>query len=652
MADIPRDERLVSDDAFFGALDPNRRGIKQVLRLHESGDLAGARSALVEYFRTRRRPVWFFDARDGGRRRITPPWPENTQMSCDYRLRAEDALENRFRLSGGLPWDFGKDLKWHTAEMRGLGSAPSQFKRCNWMRDLAMAWAQTGRKAYAEKLAEFIERWLEGWPLEVDPDFGPESALMSRSDGHKAMPTAFRVLSWLDVLYSGVLFSPGFPQEATYRLLKSMWFTAYQYRRYEKSRYRPANHHLWERGTAPFIFGTMLPEFTEVAELAQQGMPTIVRHTKESFLKDGCYEERSTSYTLGTLRMFLLPHRLARLNGGRVLDRADAARLRRCGENAALITLTDGSQPDIGDGRQFATGNGGLLGQVAGLFRSRTCATVIRSLRLTKHVDPKDREALRSIDSLDLPKTVYFPSAGYFVAREKWTPTASAMSFSTPGPGIMYNHAHDDALHLQLVVKGVPMVGTPMSELKQHVHQDRYYGTRKRGHFFAMTSHNLVLVGGEPARSIESLAPRGRYGAEPVPVKVSWEEIDGGIHVLGSHRGYPGVRVSRDIAFMHGKGWTVVDRVKGHVGKAHIARWHFEYGVDVEEDEDGFIATCGAVRLGIGVSSDDGCRPRLRRDNRWLGKNPLRSGEPAPWVIDVRFGGKGSDELTTQFDIL
>jgi hypothetical protein len=74
--------------------------------------------------------------------------------------------------------------------------------------------------------------------------------------------------------------------------------------------------------------------------------------------------------------------------------------------------------------------------------------------------------------------------------------------------------------------------------------------------------------------------------------------------------------------------------------------------VDVAEDDDGFVATCGNVRLGIRMSSDGGCRPRLRRDTRWLGKNPQRPGEPAPWVIDVRFGGKCNDELTTQFDIL
>jgi len=165
-----------------------------------------------------------------------------------------------------------------------------------------------------------------------------------------------------------------------------------------------------------------------------------------------------------------------------------------------------------------------------------------------------------------------------------------------------------------------------------------------------MTSHNLVLVEGQPARSIESLAPRSKWGAEPIPVETTWEEIAGGIRVAGVHTGYPGVRLSREVVFRYRKGWTVRDRVEGRVEKPHIARWHFEYGVDVTEEDGGFVATRGPVRLGIRVSSEG--TARLYRDTEWLGENPLRPGEPAPWVLDVTFGGMGDDTLETHFEIL
>ena len=708
---IPHDESAVTDAEFLHALDLARRDLAAVRRALEADDLPAARQALVAHFRTRSRPHWFFDRRSS-RGRIAPPWADATGSAV--LARADAALENRFHLLGDLAWDFGKDLRWYTREMRGLGSAPSQFKRCNVMRDLALAWAKTRRPEYATKLAELIDRWRQDWPLVVDDDFGPTSAIMSRSDGHKAMPTAFRVLTWLDVLYSGVLFSRHVSVDTCFGLLKSTWFTSLQYRRYEKSPYSRANHHLWERGTAPFIFGTMLPEWPELARLVEQGRPVICRHTRESFLSDGTYEERSTSYTLAALRMFTVPQRLAQLNRVSLLDRSGRSQLKRCGEAIARLALPDGSLPDIGDGRAEAPGTAKQLATAAAVSGSRLSVEVARRLRLQSHADPADRSRLRTLPpsaprgpsarrspvSPKLPLTTHYPASGYFVHRDAWTPRASAMSLCVPGPDLMYNHAHDDALHLQLVVKGIPILGTPMSEMYSYLNQDRYFGTLRRGHFFAMTSHNLVLVRGQPRQSLESLAPRSAWGAEPIPTRTRWRRLPDGIHVNGEHTGYPGVSLSRQVTFRHGQSWEIIDRVQeetdvdqsddgaaGHApargprrrgsGQAsartpgrsrrhqteakptpaadrrtHVCRWHFEYGVKVKEGSEGFVATREGVSLSFHFRSEGKLRTRLYRDEKWLGHNPRRPGEPAPWIIDGRFGGTGDDTLISLAEIL
>lgn len=666
---IPHDVRTVTDRDFLHALDLTRRDLIGVKHALTAGDLPGARQALVAHFRTRSRPRWFFDGRHT-RGNISPPWSEATGPAVF--ARADAALENRFHLLGDLVWDFGKNLRWYTREMRGLGSAPSQFKRCNVMRDLALAWARARRPAYAAKLTELIDHWLLDWPLVVDDDFGPTSAIMSRSDGHKAMPTAFRVLSWLDVLYSGALFARQVPVDTAFGLLKSMWFTSLQYRRYETSPYSRANHHLWERGTAPFIFGTMLPEWPELARLRDQGRPVICRHAGESFLADGTYEERSTSYTFAALKMFTVPQHLAQLNRVALLNRRSKTQLKRCGETVARLALPDGSLPDIGDGRPSAPGTAKQLAATVAAFGSRPCADVIRRLKLVGHIDPADRPCLRALpadDSQDggagrspaparLPLTTHYPASGYFVHRDAWTPGASAMSFSVPGPDLMYNHAHDDALHLQLVVKGVPILGTPMTELYSYLNQDRYFGTRRRGHFFAMTSHNLVLVRGEPRQSLESLAPRSAWGAVPIPTTTRWRRLPQGVRVSGEHTGYQGVRLSRQITFQHGQSWEIVDRVQEEAAgrpasrKTHVCRWHFEYGVDVTEESEGFVAAREGVSLLIRFSGDGKLRTRLHRDDKWLGRNPRRPDEPPPWIIDVRFGITGDDTLTTHAQIL
>jgi hypothetical protein len=661
---IPRDERTVADEAFFAALDLSRPELASIGRALEAGDLPAARGALVEHFRVRTRPVWFLGLRDAprGRRGAVPSsWDATTDEGL---ARANAALEHRFTLAAGLPYDFGPGLDWRTDEMRGLGSPPSAFKRCLFMRDLAHAYAQTGDPRYTAKLAYLLGRWLDDWPLVIDEDFGPRDAIMSKADGHKAMPTAFRVVTWWDVLYGGALFAPEVPRETAFRLIKSIWFTTLQYRRYATSPYVPANHHLWERGAAPFILGSMLPEFPEVAKLVGQGIAVIRRHADHGFLPDGGYEERSTAYTYGPMHMFLMPLDFARLNGVELLSQGQATNIRGAIENMARLSLPTGDPPDTGDGGASAAKSARLFARAhRALGGSPVCVTAIRRLELGHHLEPVEREAFTGEAALEveLPLTVHFPHSGYFVARDGWTRRASALSLSVPDHGLP-NHSHDDALSLQLVARGARLVGTPASSLYNFVQQDTFRAHPLRGYFRGMESHNVVLVHGAPLRSNESLAPGG--GPSPTPVETTWEAVPDGIRVHGHHTAYPGVRLSREVVFRHAAGWVVRDRVAREaaapqppVGRpSHVARWHFEFGVEVEQSGPAdFLATGAAadqpVSLRISCTSPTSAiGVRLYRDH-WLEDSPLRRKRPLPWVIDVSFGGGTDDALETRFDI-
>jgi hypothetical protein len=314
----------------------------------------------------------------------------------------------------------------------------------------------------------------------------------------------------------------------------------------------------------------------------------------------------------------------------------------------------------------------------------------------------------------DLPLTVHFPLSGYFVARDGWTPEASALSLSVPDHGLP-NHSHDDALSLQLVARGARVVGTPASSLYNIVQQDRYREHPLRGYFRSMESHNVVLAGGRPLRSNEALAGGG--GPAPTPVETTWETIPDGLRVTGRHVAYAGYTLTRDVEFRYHRGWTVRDRVtptrlavpigppgdpplgatgnrgappapapmgppwSGHPGSIaeggrvppaaaeprlshnahppagpHLARWHFEYGVEVQPDGDAFLASParrGEVALRISFSGA-GAQPRLYRDT-WLEGNPTRPALATPWVLDVAFGaanGSSGAALVTEFTLV
>ncbi len=651
---IPSDERNVSDEEFLNALDPARRDLRAILKATEEGDLDTARDLLVAHFQNRKKPLWFFDhraVRNGPS--VFASWDEGTGQHIDPLRHVDALLENRFHLredNEALVWDFGPKLKWHTSEMRQLASTPYRLKRCAFFRHLAVAYLKTGKAKYAAKFAEFADRWLEDWPLIVSEEFNPDTALLTSVDGHDTMTTAYRWMSWMDCLYSGILFAPEVPTRTAFGMIKSLWFIAIQYRHYARSKYVPANHHLFERGTAPLLFGIMLPEFPEVDALVDQSKPVIAKHVDRSFHPDGSYEERSTSHAIFALDIFLLAYRLAKLNRVSVLSPSDRNRIKQCGEMVALLTLPDGSQPDIGDHRPLEPNTARLLGMVANLANSRIASTVISKLKLKQAcLDRADRQALKKTEHSKLPLHVHYPDSGFFVSRSAWTRRANAMVISLPGPGIP-NHAHDDPLHVQLYVKGIPMIGSPISELYSYVNRNRLAQSQLiRGHFYAMTSHNLVLVGGEPLHPIRELIPS--WGPEPTVVTADWRATASGVHVSGSHRGYPEHRVSREVSFHHRTGWEIKDQVMGQKGKPHILRWHFEYGVEAAMKDGILIAQREHAKIHMEVEESGRCKSRLYRDKRWLGKNPLRPGMPAPWVLDVRFGGAGDDWVVTRIRI-
>lgn len=650
---IPRDEHLVSDRDFLLALDPRLESVHVARAAARAGDLAVARTALVNHFRTRSTPRWFFDLRDGRRGTIrssedrAPVGGMTKAQTARVIKRADEVCTHVVRLTGNLPYDLGPDLNWRTRELLGMTTLPSIFKRHAFLRELAAAYALTGRARYARKFNEMVSRWLKDWPLVVDEDMSLSGVVLSRADGHKTMPTAGRWLSWMDALYSGIVFAPAVPVETAFGLIKSLWFTALQYRRYAGTPHAPANHHLWSRGIMPVVFGALLPEFPQIRAMVGQGRSVIDWHARHGFLPDGGYEERSSSYALFVMRMYLLAMAMERLNGVTAMGARARAAVRRSADALAALTLPNGALPDIGDGGVGSPARlAGELAELAACAGSRTAGAVIQHLGLAHHL-PAERPTGPGDESppVSLPLTSYMPDSGYLVARDGWRRDSSAMVLSLPGKGLS-SHAHDDALSLQLIVCGEPIIGTPYSELKAIVHQDRYFHGQACGQLYAMTSHNVVLVGGKPLRHPRELV--GRHGVPPTPVIAHHKAGPDSVTVSARHAAYPGTRVSRQVCFEHAGRWTVVDDVTGDTRGPHVARWHFEYGVDVHREGRTVVAQRGDARLIIRYSGAGACRARLYRGQRWLGKNPLRPGTAAPWVLDVRFDG---EHLQTVFTL-
>ena len=64
VVDPPRPGPLLSDDEFFAGIDLARPGLEAVKAAVDRSDMAGAKTALLAYWRARQKPKWWLDWRD------------------------------------------------------------------------------------------------------------------------------------------------------------------------------------------------------------------------------------------------------------------------------------------------------------------------------------------------------------------------------------------------------------------------------------------------------------------------------------------------------------------------------------------------------------------------------------------------------------
>ena len=419
MHDFPHDERTITDETFFKAIDLTRPELKTAREAYRQGDMDGTRRSVVDHFCTRRRPVWIFDLRGARPKQIIaeliPDWMSG---GVDELIEHADAmLENRLRGWSYTEIDLGPDLNWHIPELQGKNSFSYMFKQMPYLTWLAAAYLITHEIAYVDKYVEILSKYLDEWPL-VWENRSPSAStdIQSRSHHDGAMNIGKRTNTWIGLLYTDLPYDSRVPVDLTFRLIRSIWFAAWQFRRFDSHVFVPHNHHSFERGLLPFQFALMLPEFPAIRHMLERGRKVVAEHVAHDFSEDGGYGEHSTGYTVdaGAGGVFTSAERLAKANGTHVLSRRHKTIVRNCYDITASLVMPNGYLPSIGDGhgpycRQFLT-NGHEV------FGSKACGAVMQALKMAKG----------SAKTEDLPALwVQYVGAGYVAGRDGWTPKSN-----------------------------------------------------------------------------------------------------------------------------------------------------------------------------------------------------------------------------------
>ncbi len=209
-------------------------------------------------------------------------------------------------------------------------------------------------------------------------------------------------------------------------------------------------------------------------------------------------------------------------------------------------------------------------------------------------------------------------------------------------------HAHDDPLAITFLAHEVPILWLPSNELYIHVNGPRHRGKPARGYPYSDLSKSVVLPDGQPRSRPEDLVNVWGVAAASVEssLRVGTESV-----LTGTLKAEGGFTWSREIRLGSRNEWNLTDCARGESRKRHRALFHFDYGVEVRRSRSGFRAVRGNVVVGIDLESNRLGTTKLRRNVKWLRPNAHRRGQPAPWLLEVPFGGSGDDVLETRFRI-
>ena len=193
-----------------------------------------------------------------------------------------------------------------------------------------------------------------------------------------------------------------------------------------------------------------------------------------------------------------------------------------------------------------------------------------------------------------------------------------------------------------------PILWLPSNELYVHVNGPRHRGKPARGYPYSDLSKSVVLPCGQPRSRPEDLVDVWGVAAASVEssLRAGTESV-----LKGTLKTEDGFTWSREIRLRIPQQMEAHRQRAGQEPKVSQSLFHFDYGVEVRRSGSGFRAVRGDVAVGIDFESNRMGTTKLRRNVKWLRPNAHRRGQPAPWLLEVPFGGSGDDVLETRFRI-
>jgi hypothetical protein len=439
---------------------------------------------------------------------------------------AEKICQHRFDLLGYTDLDFGNPLDWHFDPVHGKRAPRKpwyqipfldfdqigdhkiiwELNRHQHLVTLAQAWRSTNDDRFR---AEILAQWTH-WQRENRYPIGINWA--------SSLEVAFRALSWIWARHLIGDFHDG--------LLPALYLHGWYIERFLSTYFSP-NTHLLGEGVALFAIGTMCPQIADASRWQSRGWEIVLRQAETQVRPDGFHFEQSVYYHIYALEFFQFARNLAAINALAIPPLFDRTIEKM---NDALAAISQAGRPP-----NFGDDDGGrvLGGRAATRARLQSGSTVL-------------------------------PSAGIYAMVSA---DAELLIDAGPQGAFSAGHGHADALSIQLITNGRPVLIDPGTFCYICSDRDRFRGT---------AAHNTLQVDG-----LDQAQPDGPFAWTSMPETTvdRWYTADAFDFFAGHHNGYQPVIHHRWVFELKSKFWLVRDLVTElrPSGRAHRLdiHWHF-----------------------------------------------------------------------------
>ena len=424
---------------------------------------------------------------------------------------AERICEHHFDLLGYKDLDFSTPIDWHFDPVHQK-RAPRKpwyqipFLDFEQVGDHKIIW-ELNRHQHLVTLAqagfrdEILAQWTH-WQSENPYPIGINWA--------STLEVAFRALSWLWVRSIIGDFHDDLPP--------ALHLHGWHIERYLSTYFSP-NTHLLGEGVALFAIGLLCPEIAEAPRWRKRGWRIVLKQAETQVLPDGFHFEQSVYYHIYARDFFEFARDLAAKNSIAIPPPFDRTIEKM---NAALAALSQAGRPP-----NFGDDDGGR---------------VIRSP--ARPLAPSPARPVGGIYSMTDPRSQLFIDAG-------------------PQGAFSAGHGHADALSIQLITDGRPVLIDPGTFCYVCPERDRFRGT---------AAHNTLQVDGR-----DQAQPKGPFAWTNLPETTvdRWHTSETVDLFAGQHNGYYPVIHHRWVFGLKSKFWLVRDLVSGPGRHRLDISWHY-----------------------------------------------------------------------------